>query len=115
MNDKILLKISIIAAVFGLCTIIILGNVISLEESDISKLDKNSIEKNVKIKGIVNSVNSLGGIKLIEIQDNTGKIDVVVFSKNIYAKKGSIAEIEGKLTIREGKLQVNAETIKVFG
>lgn len=115
MNDKTLLKISLIAAVFGLCTIIVLGNVISLAESNISKLDKKDIEKNVKVKGVVNSVNSLGGIKLIEIQDNTGKIDVIVFSKNVYAKKGSIAEIEGKLTIREGTLQINAETIKTFG
>ena len=114
MKDKTLLKISFFTALIGLATLIFLGDIINLEESKISSLDKNKIEDNVKVKGVVNYVNILGKIKIVELEDNTGKIEAVVFNKEAYIKKGSIIELEGKLTIREGKLQINAENIKVF-
>ena len=101
-------------AIIGLTVLILLGNIINLEESNIKALDKKQIDKNVKIKGTVNEARTLGGIKILEVEDNTGKIETVVFNKEAYIKKGSIVEIEGKLTIREGKLQINTETIKAF-
>ena len=112
MEDTTLLKISFIVAAIGVCILIILGNVITLEESNIAKLDKKSLDKNVKIKGYIQNIQTFGSIKIIEIEDNTGKISVVVFDNKFYVKNGGIAEVEGKLTIREGKLQVNAETIR---
>ena len=112
MEDTTLLKISFIVAAIGVCILIILGNVITLEESNIAKLDKKSLDKNVKIKGYIQNIQTFGSIKIIEIEDNTGKISVVVFDNKFSVKKGSIAEVDGKLTIREGKLQVNAETIR---
>ena len=115
MEDLTLLKISFIVAAIGLGILMILGNVITLEESNISKLDKKSLDKNVKIKGYVKNIQTIGSIKLLELEDNTGKMDVVVFNNKFYIKKGSIAEVEGKLTIRNGKLQLNAETIRTIG
>ncbi|MEK6955450.1 MAG: OB-fold nucleic acid binding domain-containing protein [Nanoarchaeota archaeon] len=114
MEDTKLLKISFIVAAIGLGILIVLGNVITLEESNIAKLDKKSLDKNVKIKGYIQNIQSSGSVKLLEIEDNTGKIIVVVFDNKLYVKKGNIAEVEGKLTIREGKLQVNAETIRTI-
>ena len=44
MEDTKLLKISFIVAVIGLGILIVLGNVITLEESNLAKLDKKSLD-----------------------------------------------------------------------
>ena len=52
----------------------------------------------MKIKGYIQNIQSSGSVKLLEIEDNTGKIIVVVFDNKLYVKKRNIAEVK-ELTI----------------
>ncbi len=114
MEDKTLIRISFAGAVIGIAIIIVLGQSIDLEESRINSINKFDIGKNVKIKGFIENVKTIGSIRIIELEDDTGKIEVVLFGKEGYFKKGNIAEIEGQVSIREGKIQINADRVKVF-
>ena len=41
----------------------------------------------MKIKGYIQNIQSSGSVKLLEIEDNTGKIIVVVFDNKLYVKE----------------------------
>jgi len=51
-------------------------------------------------------------IQLLEVQDLTGKIEVVIFDSKPKISKGAFIEVEGKVSKYQNNIQINANTIK---
>lgn len=110
---NILTKLSIISAILGITLLIIISDKIVIPSSDISSIDKQDINKHIKVNGIVKKMISKGGITILELEDKTSTIKVVLFKPGeIKLKKGSFVEVEGKIGSYEDSPEIIAETIK---
>ncbi len=114
MDDSLLLKTSLILALAGLSIITILASKLDLKQSNIASLNEEMLNKNIKIKGLATPITSNSLIQLIELQDNTGKIKIVLYKSNLKIEKGSILEVEGRVTKYNQELQFTADFVKVL-
>ena len=78
-------------------------------------IKKEDVNKPIKIIGVSKNIINKGKLTKIELEDKSGKIDIIVFnSKKIPIKKGSTIEVYGKISVYENKPQIYAETIKII-
>ncbi len=110
----ILTKICLLSAILGIILMIIIADKIDIPNSNIDSIKKEDVNKDVKIKGLIKKAINNNKVAVIELMDKTGSIEVVLFKpQNLILKKGSLVEIEGKVSIKEDSLQIYAETAKV--
>ena len=111
---NLLNSVCIFSAILGITLLIIISDKISIPQSSISSITKTDVNKYIKINGIVKNIIKKGSIIILDLEDKTAKIRVVLFkSENIGIEKGSFIEVEGKVSLYEDQLQILAETIKI--
>jgi len=115
MNNKTLLSVALICSLIGIFIILLIVEKIEYPYIKISSIDKTMLEQEVKIKGEVESLTKRSNLLILNIKDETGKIQVVVFeTNNLTIKENSIAEIQGTVTEYQNKLQLEANIIKII-
>ena len=111
-----ILKISIAIALIGTFILLFLSYISEPKLIEIKTINKAMLDNFVKIYGKIIDIDNKESIKIIKVEDNSGSIDVIVFEKNIInIGKGMNAEIIGKVSEYQGKMQINAEKIKELG
>ena len=112
-KDPIVL-LSIFSLITGIILLIFISDKLSLNSSTVNSITKEESGKSIKIVGKVLKVTTTGKITSLEIEDNTGKIPVILFnSKQTKIDKYSTLEIDGKIALYDNKPQIYAQTIKV--
>lgn len=115
MNEKDLLKISLILAVIGMSSMLFLESKLQLEISSIDSLSNSDIGKTAKLHGSIKNPISSPKVKSFDLVDDSGKINIVSFSQDSVIPKGNNqVEVIGKVSIYKNKLQVIADTIKII-
>ena len=115
MDEKILLKISLITSLVGILVLLIILEKIDVSDSNIAAINKNLSEKEVKIKGEITRIRETPAFSMINVKDDTGNIDVVVFKEeNLELKEGDIIQVEGQVTEYQGKLEILAKRIIIL-
>ena len=111
----LLTKICILSAIIGIILLIIIGDKVEAPSSTINSIKKEDVNKPIKIIGVSKNIINKGKLTKIELEDKSGKIDIIVFnSKKIPIKKGSTIEAYGTISVYENKPQIYAETIKII-
>ena len=90
-----------------------LSDKLEITITNIGSIDKQSIEKDVKIEGYATKITKTKSIQIIELKDLTGTIDVVIFDITTRIQKGSFLSITGKVTEYNNKLQEYPIKIKI--
>ncbi len=82
MNERTFLKITFFSSILGIVCIIIFGGLITPKELQIIEIKKGMLDQEVSIEGVVTDFKEVHNkhIYFLEIMDNTGKINVVIFS-----------------------------------
>ena len=115
MNEKSLLKFSLIIGVLGLVFLFYAESNLTPELRQISSLSNSDIEKNVRISGIIESISRLPSITKLKLKDNSRSINIAVFNKdNIQLEKGSKIEITGKVSLYNSALEITADKIRTI-
>ena len=115
MDERILLKISLITSLVGILVLLIILEKIDVSDSNISAIDKNLSEKQVKIKGEITRIRETPAFSMINVKDNTENIDVIVFKEeSLELKEGDIIQVEGQVTEYQGKLEILAKRIVIL-
>ena len=109
MKDKTLLKLSLAISIAGMIALFVLTE--TMEAPEYSIADALKTEGYVKISGTVKSIRQSNGISFLKMTDNSGEIDVIMFEELTGVKKGSIAEVSGKVSVYNGKKQLEADKI----
>ena len=78
MRDKTFIKLALAWSVVGIFLLILVANFTAPPEVNIIDLERN-IGKNIVVKGVVDRTSYKEKVSFIDLQDNTGKITVVVF------------------------------------
>lgn len=120
MEQKKLVKISLIIALLSIFIILLLALNLEPKITKIKDIDKKSLDEWVKIHGRVLDVekfksnDSLKTLTLIKIDDYTGSI-IVVFRRDIKEIRfGQNIEVLGKITEYKDNLEIEASKIKIL-
>ena len=115
MKEKTLLKISLITSLVGILILLVILDKIDVSDSNINAINKTFLDKQVKIKGEITRITETPGLYIMNVKDNTGDIDVIVFKEEkLELEKGNIIQIEGQVTEYQGKLEIIAKKIVIL-
>ncbi len=112
MKETTLLKIALCCAIVGLVVLFYFSEQIVVEEKVIEKITAMDIEKDVKIRGVVEKVNDLEKIAILSVSQPKA-ITVVLFKDgDVNVDEGDFVYIEGTVEEFEGKLEIIADEIR---
>ena len=116
MNEKRLLKITLICSLIGLFILFIFSENISISEKDISKIEDEGIGDDVKIIGKVSKVTNTDKIAFLEIyQEKIEKITVVLFkNQNISLMPGMKVEVVGSIEDYNGENEIIGNRVEII-
>ena len=104
MKESTLLKIALITSLLGILIILYTSEKIEIPSSNIASINKSLLNKDVKIKALVEKVTETPGLYILTVKDNTASIKVIIFKEDpINITENSIIEILG--TVQEYKNQ----------
>lgn len=118
MDDKMLLRLSVLIAAAGLVSLIAAAQYAEPKIVEVSAIDEHMIGQSVVVNGTVESVSLKDGTVFIEITDGTKSIDIVMFeqeaknSKDAYTiKKPDMIAVAGKVSFYRNSLEIVADSI----
>ena len=114
MEDKTILKLAAICSMLGLLLLIYASERVEIKPVSISSLNPGMVDKNIKIEGTVTLSSLSKDVYFLTIKDDTASIKVVAFNPNIKINKGQKVEVEGKLAVYKGELEIIAKTIRTI-
>ena len=107
MKDRYMFKIALATALIGIVGMMIFAGQITPKHQNINEINPGMLDEEITIEGVVDNIKESPNSQtyFLEVTDNTGKINVVIFKRN--AK-----DIENNnLTI----FQLNKRRIKLLG
>lgn len=112
MEEKTLLKIALICSIVGVFIIFIFADRLEPSLINISGISQSLIDKDVKIRGTVNSFRITSSVLMLDVRDETGTIKVVAFDKEDFeADKSQVIEVTGTVKEYQGVLEIEAKNI----
>ncbi|MBR5504585.1 MAG: exodeoxyribonuclease VII large subunit [Methanobrevibacter sp.] len=128
LNDEIIFKVALITALIGMIGMLAFASYIEPKEIEIREITRNNIGETVSVSGLVESVkmSSSGSSCFIELNDGTGKINVIVFESTLAELndagndlnefKGHKVKVVGSITEYKSSMELilaNANSIKL--
>ena len=115
IQEKILLKISLMVSIIGLFILYIISSKISLDFIKIGEIDDELIDKEVKVKGLIKSYQNSPSVMKLKVEDSSGSIYVTAFKdENIKFKTKMNIEVIGTVQKYKSELEIIAKTIQVL-
>jgi pyrimidine operon attenuation protein/uracil phosphoribosyltransferase len=110
MNDKTLLKLSLICSLCGVVILFLISPMIKTPYRSISEINSLESSDSVKLQGVVTNIKELNNTVMIDVAQ-LNNITVVVFSSNIQVYRGDYIEVTGTVQDYEGKKGLIADKI----
>lgn len=118
MQDEKIFRIAVLTTIIGLIGLILTSGLVNPEFLKIKNIDNSKMDNQVQIEGIVSScIITKSGTQIIQISDDTGSINVVVFSSVILDSsnfKNKEVKVVGKVTQYKGQLELILEDSRNF-
>ena len=85
LNDKIIFKVAFITSLVGIIGMLVFASYIEPKEIQIKDITRNNIGETVAVTGVVESIkeSSSGSSCFIELNDGTGKINLIIFESTL--------------------------------
>ena len=85
LNDRIIFKVALITSLVGIIGMLIFASYIEPKEIQIKEITRNNIGETVAVTGVVESIkeSSSGSSCFIELNDGTGKINLIIFESTL--------------------------------
>ena len=85
MKDKIMFRIALTTSLIGILGMIIFSNQIGPKEICIKDINRGMLDEEVSIQGVVDNIKEsrASHTYFLELVDSTGKIDLIIFDKNV--------------------------------
>lgn len=114
MEQKNLLKSSLIISLIGILFLLLVSNINQPKIKNISDINSNQINREVMIKGRITNIKNIqeNRFLILTIQDSTGQIDVTLsYSKKPNLKINQNITIIGNVQQYKSDLQINVQKI----
>ena len=85
LNDRIIFKVALITSLVGIIGMLVFASYIEPKEIQIKDITRNNIGETVAVTGVVESIkeSSSGSSCFIELNDGTGKINLIIFESTL--------------------------------
>ena len=85
LNDKMIFKVALITSLIGIIGMLVFASYIEPKEIQIKDITRNNIGETVAVTGLVESIktSSSGSSCFIELNDGTGKINLIIFESTL--------------------------------
>ena len=85
LNDRIIFKVALITSLVGIIGMLVFASYIEPKEIQIKDITRNNIGETVAVIGVVESIkeSSSGNSCFIELNDGTGKINLIIFESTL--------------------------------
>ena len=85
LNDRIIFKVALITSLVGIIGMLVFASYIEPKEVQIKDITRNNIGETVAVTGVVESIkeSSSGSSCFIELNDGTGKINLIIFESTL--------------------------------
>ena len=85
LNDRIIFKAALITSLVGIIGMLVFASYIEPKEIQIKDITRNNIGETVEITAVVESIkeSSSGSSCFIELNDGTGKINLIIFESTL--------------------------------
>ena len=121
MKDEMLMKLSLIISIIGVIALFIFVQFTEPIKVSVSRIDDSMLGQNIEVTGQIESFSAKDGNIFFILNDNTGKIKVVMFERDarrtdgayILAEQSNVSVI-GKISLYKSEFEVIASTIKVL-
>lgn len=114
-QEKLLLKISLIASVIGLIGLFFISSNSELNVISISNINENLIDKEIRIIGTIKYYKDSPSLKILKVEDNTGSISIIVFKNEESNLKTKLkVEITGTVRKYKSELEIIAKNIRIY-
>ena len=106
---------ALICSIIGIFIVLTISEVpiLSLEPQlkNISDISKDNMEDAVKIFAKLNRLTQTEELAIMDVEDNTGKIKVIFFTRETNLSKNDLIEVTGKVIEYKGELEIEASKI----
>lgn len=126
MNDEQLFKIAFLTSILGIIGMVIFSGQVTPKQLHIVDINPGMLDEDVVVEGVVDSLkkSQKGQTYFLGLVDDTGKIDVVIFEKDVqYMEKTSVKldsilnrriKISCTVTSYKGRLELVLKDAKSF-
>ena len=85
LNDRIIFKVALITSLVGIIGMLVFASYIEPKEIQIKDITRNNIGETVAVTGVIESIkeSSSGSSCFIELNDGTGKINLIIFESTL--------------------------------
>jgi len=106
--------VALTIALIGILTLLLIINFQEPQNIQISSINNNHLNKQIKITGQVTNINIYkNNFTTFNLNNNTAKIQVICNCPNIKQYKNQNIEVTGKLTKYNNSLQIQANKINL--
>ncbi len=106
-----LTRVALFTAILGTALLLFLSQTLEPKLIKISEINDDVLEQNVKVQGNVASLKKYGNMAIISLEDETEKINVVVYNlKENISFSGKI-QVIGKIKEYNNELEIEANKI----
>lgn len=115
MKENDLLKIALVCSLIGILMILFIVQKYEVPNYTIEDIDKSMLNEMVSVKGQINRITETPGLYIINLEDSTGEITVVIFKEeDLDILEGNLIEVEGEVTEYKNEVEIIAKEIKVL-
>ncbi len=112
MEDSTLLKISLIISITGIFTLLFILEFSEVKPFQIKDITKKQLENQIKIQGEITSIKETPGLYILNVNDLTETITVIIFKEDpLNIKKGMYIEVTGEVQEYKDELEIIADKI----
>jgi len=113
MEEKNLFIASLACSLIGILLIVFIAGKMEVPSFNISDLDRNMLDQQVKLTGTIMAVRETEGLIILTLKDFSGKLPVVIFKPvNEKFKKGSKIVATGTVSEFKKEIQLTAKQVK---
>ncbi|MBI2106805.1 OB-fold nucleic acid binding domain-containing protein [Candidatus Woesearchaeota archaeon] len=114
MNESSLFKIALTVSLTGILILLLIVEYTDIKKVNISDIENMKEEEKIRVIGKINNVKETPGLYILDLQDDSGKISVIVFKEEkLNISKGYKADIEGTVKEYQNKKELIANKIAI--
>ena len=122
LNDKIIFKVALITSLIGIIGMLVFASYIEPKEIQIKDITRNNIGETVAVTGVIESIkeSSSGSSCFMELNDGTGKINLIIFESTLVELKDAgndhKVKVIGSITEYKSSMELilsNSNSIKL--
>ena len=108
------MKIALATSLLGLFSLYIISETFEPKIILISEVNEKMFDSYVRISGQISSARETEGLYILQVNDSSGKIEVIIYKEKekLSFSRGQEVEVIGKVSEFRGKIQLEAADIR---